>query len=363
MKNNPSKHLGKLIQPGVTCIVCSYNGSERIAQVLNALANQRHADRIAWEVIVVNNASTDDLETVAWNQGSRFTKSNLRVVCEPEPGLIHARLRGIREARYEYVSFIDDDNLVEEAWVYKVKCILDKHADVAVCGGQAIPVFEKEAPDWFPKFAGCYAVGKQYEKTGDVTEIGSRLWGAGMTIRKSALEALLEDGYQFKATGRKGKQLISGEDTELCYELRLAGWRLWYEEDLKLSHMIAASRLKWSYLIGLYKGFGSSKVLFAPYLERLALSDEPIRRQWFSELVRNTKLLIRKPIAIYYFITQREEKFSALKCAAILGRIRMLLTLRSRYDRAFLADFSSPQGTSIRDRGARQPNAEEEQDE
>ena len=61
--------------------------------------------------IVVDNASTDQTSTVARESWTPDCLISLRVMLEPQLGLTSAWLRGIVEAKYEVVSFIDDDNL------------------------------------------------------------------------------------------------------------------------------------------------------------------------------------------------------------------------------------------------------------
>src|SRR5947207_1388488 len=91
---------------GVSVAICSHNGEKRLAPVLAHLKVQRAA-QIPWEVIVIDNASSDRTAEVAracWADNARVA---LRLVREPQLGLSHARLRAIIEARYELVSFID----------------------------------------------------------------------------------------------------------------------------------------------------------------------------------------------------------------------------------------------------------------
>jgi len=60
---------------------------------------------IPWEVIVVDNASTDNTTAVAHQYWPSDVPTSLRVVYEPRLGLSHARRRGFSEASYGVVSF------------------------------------------------------------------------------------------------------------------------------------------------------------------------------------------------------------------------------------------------------------------
>ncbi|MGH7265987.1 MAG: hypothetical protein ACREMB_14255, partial [Candidatus Rokuibacteriota bacterium] len=56
----------------------------------------------------------------------------------------------------------------------------------------------------------------------------------------------------------------SGGDAEICFALRLAGWRLWFEPRMRLRHFIQTHRLDWWYLRRLFRGVGASSVGFDP---------------------------------------------------------------------------------------------------
>src|SRR4051812_3506356 len=103
---------------GVSIIICCYNSSHRLPQTLKYLAHQQLADDIAWEIIVINNASEDDTKEVAikeWNSYS--SKIVLRVIDEPVPGLNNARKRGVEEAKYDIIIFCDDDNWLDKNFI------------------------------------------------------------------------------------------------------------------------------------------------------------------------------------------------------------------------------------------------------
>jgi hypothetical protein len=94
----------------------------------------------------------------------------------------------------------------------------------------------------------------------------SRLYGAGLTVRKSALDELNARGFSPMLSGRVGTALSAGDDSELCYALALAGWDLDYDRHLVFEHVIPAKRLSETYLVDLYKGFGASSAALDLYV-------------------------------------------------------------------------------------------------
>jgi glycosyltransferase involved in cell wall biosynthesis len=250
---------------GVSVAICTHNGAPRLPQALLHLAAQVVPESVPWEVLVVDNASTDDTAEVARRSWPSGAPAPMRIVPEPALGLGNARRRGLAEAMYELVSFVDDDNWVTPSWVAAAYGIMAHRSDVGACGGRTIAISERPFPTWFTSFQWAYAVGQQAESEGDVTESRGYLWGAGLTVRRSAWVQLTEAGFRPLCVGRRGKSLAAGEDLELCFALRLGGWRLWYSNELLLQHHIPESRLTTSYLRRLSRGFGAANAWLSHY--------------------------------------------------------------------------------------------------
>src|SRR6185295_18735578 len=91
------------------------------------------------------------------------------------------------------------------------------------------------------------------------------LWGAGLTVRKKAWDQLFQSGFKSLLQGRTGNALSAGEDSELCFSWILSGWKLWYDETLKLKHFIPQSRMNLDYLTRMYEGFGKAESILTIY--------------------------------------------------------------------------------------------------
>ena len=233
---------------------------------------------LPWEVVVIDNNSTDDTAIVAVNTWADCSAVRLRVVHEARPGLSYARECAFRESRYDIVAFVDDDNWVCATWIALVHEIMSEHAEVGACGGSGTPVFEgRNEPSWFSKFQLLYATGEQTREAGYVPTSRGALYGAGLSIRKSAWEGLARHGFEPTLSGRKGAALSSGEDTELCYALQLAGWKLWYDPRLTFEHYITAGRLEWAYLLRMNRGSGESRCWVDIYARQLSPENQAFR--------------------------------------------------------------------------------------
>jgi glycosyltransferase involved in cell wall biosynthesis len=254
------------------CIPC-FNSSARLPETLRHLQRQLVPPDVPWEVILVDNASTDDTSELARNVWGDSIPIQLRIVPEPRPGLIFARMRAIEQSSYEYVAFVDDDNWVCEKWVALVYELMYTHPTIGACGGCGEPIFEGNSiPAWFRDFADQFATGSQGSGPGYVPITRGYLYGAGLSIRRSAWIELQLNGFEFQLTGRKGSTLASGEDLELCYALQLAGWQLWYDPRLTFQHFISIPRMEWGYLIQMIRGFGRARPWWYLYADQLAFS-------------------------------------------------------------------------------------------
>jgi glycosyltransferase involved in cell wall biosynthesis len=301
----------KINRMGVSIVVCCFNSATRLPKVIEHLIKQVHVKNIPWEVIIVDNASTDMTAEVAKSLWPQDFAVPMSVHYESRPGLSHARQRGILESNCEIISFIDDDNWVCPSWVSTVMRVMFEHPEVGACGGRNEQVTEAEQPEWFELYRGCYAVGEQKEITGDLTWTRGYLWGAGLTIRKRAWQQLIEKGFSPLLKDRSGFDLTSGGDTELCLALRLAGWRLWYESDLSLKHYLPLDRLNWKYLRKLNRGFGMASVDLDPY--KISANDfskliNILKSKWIINALYITLRLLK---CLKYLIRYERELFEA----------------------------------------------------
>ena len=104
--------------------------------------------QFTYEVLVVNNASTDETATVI-EQAVREARVPLRDVFEERPGVSFARNRGIQEARTPWIAFFDDDQVADARWLTELWALAEeqqvrmrRRCQSAACGlgrGDAVP--------------------------------------------------------------------------------------------------------------------------------------------------------------------------------------------------------------------------------
>jgi len=264
----PNPHLNS----GVSVAICCHNSSDVIGPTIKALSDQVVDERIDYEVILVDNNCTDDTVQKAENNFSN-PKVEFRVVREPTLGLIHARRRAAFTATYDTISFLDDDNIIDENWVNNVFETFCHHDDVGVLGSHNEPLIDGMIPPWFSSFQHYFACGKQAEHSGYVTKTRKSVFGAGISFRTQILLDIFNSSLPLFMVGRKKNQTLSGEDEELCFRAILMGWQIWYEESLRLKHRIVPGRLSWHYLWKLQRSFSESTLVLDIYRNLIEMND------------------------------------------------------------------------------------------
>jgi glycosyltransferase involved in cell wall biosynthesis len=127
----------------ISVVISSYNRCAILPEALESILNQ-HAAELKFEVIVVDNNSTDRTREVIESYAGR----NVRYVFEPKQGPSHGRNAGIAQARGKIIAFTDDDVRPETDWLRNIKLVFDSHAEVDCVGGKILPQWKTAPPRW-----------------------------------------------------------------------------------------------------------------------------------------------------------------------------------------------------------------------
>lgn len=240
-----------------TVCICTFNGAARIGMVIEALAVQTQPFE-SWELLVIDNASTDGTGEVANQLIKKRLRGNDRVVREERPGLSFARARAAREARGEIICFLDDDNIPAPHFLAAAVGAFDERSKAGVIGGKVLPRWEVNPTplaDAVAPFA--LAICNLGGSAQRVETVGGGIVGAGMCIRTEVLRNIYRDANApAQVTGRTGGNLMSGEDLAISLVARQLGWECWYVPSLQIEHILPASRMDKNYLLRLYEGIG-----------------------------------------------------------------------------------------------------------
>ena len=138
---------------------------------------------------------------------------------------------------------------------------MQAHPNIRVLGGRSTACFEANEPAWFPGLKGLCGRAPM-QQSGNANQ-RTYLAGAGMLVRKSLLQQLEAIDYRQLLTDRKGKELSSGGDAELCLVMLYLGYDLYYDERLQFVHYMPAGRLDWRYCVKMMaEGHAISPIVF-----------------------------------------------------------------------------------------------------
>jgi glycosyltransferase involved in cell wall biosynthesis len=223
----------------LTVAVCTYNGGSRLRRVLLPLMAARGAATEQFEILVVDNASTDDTPSIV---ESLSASGGLSYARETSLGLSHARNRALHDAVGEIVCFIDDDAVARPTWVEHHRAAY-REPNVHAAAGPVRLVWPGRAPAWFsPAFAEYYSGVDYGDRT--VLEPPDFPFGTNMSVRR---RVALDVGGFNPELGRRGRGLRSFEETEFFMRLARMGGRIAYLPSAEVDHHVSSERmsLRW----------------------------------------------------------------------------------------------------------------------
>ena len=241
----------------LTVAIPTYNGENRLPQVLDKLKEQINTEYINWEVIVVDNNSTDGTaKLVKEYQENWLQDVPLKYCFEAEQGFPFARQKAISEAQGELIGFLDDDNLPADNWIEAAYTFAQKNSRAGAFSSKIDGCFEIEPSEELKQIIFYLAIvdrGSQpliYEprKKGLPP-------GAGLVVRREVWQKYVPE--RLFLIGRAGTSIMpAGEDAEALLYIHKAGWEIWYNPQMEIKHLIPAWRLEKNYLMRLMRSIG-----------------------------------------------------------------------------------------------------------
>jgi glycosyltransferase involved in cell wall biosynthesis len=241
----------------VSVILCTYNRGESLAIALNSVAASKVPDSVSWEVLVVDNNSSDRTRVVI-EECCKKHPGRFRYLFERRQGKSYALNTGVQEADGDVLAFMDDDVTVDSNWLQNLTASLQSEG-WAGAGGRILPEKELSVPRWLALhgqyyMGGILALFDQGDKPG---KLNCAPYGTNMAFRRVMFEKY--GGFRTDMGPRPGSQ-IRNEDTEFGRRLMGAGEQIRYEPAAMVYHRIAESRLRKEYLLACRFDCGRSLV-------------------------------------------------------------------------------------------------------
>jgi glycosyltransferase involved in cell wall biosynthesis len=228
----------------ISVVVATYNRAELLAGALQSLAEQT-LDPSLFEIVVVDNGSTDDIPGLVAEFQRSHAKLQTRLISEKRPGLGRARNTGDEHAEGRLIAFLDDDAHAEPDWLQKALHLFEQvEPSPLAVGGPIEPFYLAPKPDWFKDEYEIRSWGDEPR----FLQTGETFSGSNMIFTKTALR---DHGGFSDRFGMKGERLSVGEETVLFDEI----WRgnphapLYYSPELVIRHAVPAHKMTVSYVL------------------------------------------------------------------------------------------------------------------
>lgn len=247
----------------ISIVVCTRNRMDHIGDMLQTLVEMDVPKGLNWELVVVDNGSTDKTFEIA----NSFSHSlPLTVVKEPQAGLSFARNKGVETARGEYFIWTDDDVRVDKAWLSAYAKAFKAHQNAAYFGGVIQPVFLGESPKWLSEnndlVDGAFAernLGDQERLLNETR--GDLPFGANFAVRGKEQRSFKYSTY----LGVSPNFRRVGEETHLLHEIIKSGGVGYWVPSAKVLHIIPEGRQTLDYLMQYNRSLGETWAVLTEY--------------------------------------------------------------------------------------------------
>ncbi len=233
-------------------IICTYNRADSLRETLASVVEQNDVEGINYEILVIDNNSSDHTKDVTVDFIMRHG-DRVKYFFEEKQGVAYARNRGIKESTGPIIAFIDDDVLVSKTWMRGLKNCFDETAADAV-GGRISRKWNCDKPKWYTEeLGGCLISQEWGDKRKKWDSLDKHMVTANIAFHRSIFKKY---GLFREDLGRRGDDLVGGEDRDLYYRLLANHGVVIYEPEALAYHKVETERLtkeyfeKWFFDVG-----------------------------------------------------------------------------------------------------------------
>lgn len=285
--------------PLISAVICTFNRAAYLRKAIQSLVEQSLGSS-QYEIIVVDNNSTDDTQTVVTREFA--DAANLTYIFEARVGLSQARNTGLEQARGKYIAYLDDDAIAAFNWLEAtLTCFETATFPIGCVGGKINPIWEAPRPAWLPNDYLSYLTVLDWGDEPIAIDRSKYVAGASIAFQTELLRKL---GGFSTALGRKGKSLLSSEEVWLQELIRRSGYIVYYDPKITVGHHVSASRLtrEWFFRRLYWQGISSAF---------LDLAQNPGRLENRLKIVlKYTKNLLTHPEHYLYFLIPSKTSHS-----------------------------------------------------
>ena len=264
----------------LSIVLCTYNGASSLAATLASLKQLSVPPELSWELVLVNNNSTDDTQSII-EQFARRSGLNVECVFEPGQGRAFALNAGIRTAKGNLIAFTDDDVIVDSQWLIGLSNAFAAF-DCMGIAGKVVPVWTQPQPKWL-EMEGQQVVG-HFDYGEESREIDLPPIGGNMAFRRSAFEKY---GLFRVELGINKSEIGGTEDDEFGRRLLTAREKIVYAPQAIIYLPVESHRLTKEYFLRWFYSMGKANMR-AKMWPQNAVCYFSVPRYLFGTVLRNS---------------------------------------------------------------------------
>lgn len=240
----------------ITVIMCTRNRARQLRHVLNSFVALHPPEGATWEMIVVDNGSTDETPTVIEAFADRLP---LRRLWQPVAGLSNARNAGVAAAQGDYICWTDDDVELDSNWLAAYARAFHRYPDGTIFGGVVEPVYEVPPPAWMIENGDLLADVLAKRDHGPIecqmpAEQQLFPYGANFAVRAAEQKRCLYDPN----LGVSPNQKRLGEETTVLLAIAAMGGAHYWIPTTRVRHLIPANRMSFDYVRVYFQSVGET---------------------------------------------------------------------------------------------------------
>jgi glycosyltransferase involved in cell wall biosynthesis len=289
----------------ITVAICTFNRAESLRLTLDSLAEMRVSRDLSWELVIVNNNSTDHTDDVI---GEYVDRLPVRRDFEPRSGKSNAQNRAIDVAKGDYIVWIDDDVLVDVGWLTAYMGAFRYWPEAAVFGGRIIPRYEAPVERWVIEseavLGGPYAIRDFGDHVYPLSaeDEDHYPFGANWAIRATEQRAFRYD----PELGPVANRYRTHEEYDVIQRVLGSGATGYWIPDAMVEHRIGRNRQTVRYIAAYYENWGetlafrnAAATASAPFLFGIPRRIWPRLLVWWV-LYRFCRLVCPAPVWVKY---------------------------------------------------------------
>jgi glycosyltransferase involved in cell wall biosynthesis len=296
----------------ISVVVCTHNRAYRLEQALKSLQEMAVPVGLPWELVIVDNNSSDNTKRVVDNFINNFDL-NVKYVVEKHQGLSYARNMGVQKANGTIIAFTDDDCIVDQHWITSIA--KEFHSDESIAGiGGRVELYNKlDRPV-------SIRVSKEKMMLSSIDRLFNLIIGCNMAFVRPVFDEIGGFDTNFGA----GTRFASTEDIDFLYRTYKKGLKIIYSPEILVYHN--HGRRSNEQIRALYKGYAIGRGAF--YCKHILMADKDVLHLACSELSSLIKQIMKKSIKRQ--LTANQRLFFMYIVIGFMYRLKDKIKNRSR---------------------------------